>query len=1807
MAPIKRKTTSEIDTIRPTKKPKPTKPVSGPPALRQEEPSFPRGGASVLTPLEQKQIQVQAKNDVLFEQETGRKAPKNDFVDEEDEPDPISQSELHSSKAKRRSKQKSKLNTPRLDSKEKGIRIEGLSYKRLIPGSMVLGLVSQINRYDVALSLPNNLTGYLPITSVSDSLTARVERLAEDNLEDDDGTQEQEIDLQSFFFIGQYLRAFVVSTERDAAAGMKGKRHIELSVNPRQANSSLKRIDIVVNSMVQASVRSVEDHGLIMELGMEGDGVRGFMSSKEIGRNTDISHVQQGTVFLCLVTGFGSNGNVVKLSADTEKAGNLKKGHFLIDAPTIDCFLPGTAVEILVSEVTKAGILGTAMGVLNLTADLVHSGTAASGKDLETKYHVGDRIKGRIICTFPDSEPSKIGFSLLEHVTSLKSNPTSSKLDSEDTSPTSVLPLSTIVPEARIARVEPGVGLLVDMGVIGIRGFVHISRIADGKVENIAQDAGPYKVGTVHKARVIGYNYLDGLFIVSLEPKVIAQPFLSVDDVRVGQIVKGTIEKLLIKESGVSGIIVNLAEGVTGLVPEIHFADIHLQYPERKFKEGASVTARVLSTSPAERQLRLTLKKTLVNSEQIWKSYDDLEVGAEAPGTIIKIISSRGAGAVIQFFGSVRGFLPVSEMSESYIDDPEEHFRLGQVVKIRLISVDPAQKRMIVSCKDPSIAGAAQQEQLERIVIGSTVNGTVSEKANDEIILELEGTNLKAILPFEHLTDGSAQKSSTAAKKIRVGQIMKDMVVLSKAEGKRLLQLTSKPSLMKAAQSGKLVKHLDDLQEGKEVDGFVNNSTSAGVFVRFANSVSGLLPKSHLPESTLLLPNFGMRKHQSISARVLSVDYAQNRFSLTTKTTTPAEAAKPYNASVLPEGSLSHPVDEVSTNINDFNVGKLTKARISSIKETQLNVQLADGVQGRIDASEVFDSLEDIKDRKHPLKQFHPKQVLPVRILGMHDSRNHRFLPITHRSKAPVFELTAKPSNMASTDLEILTLDKVKVDSMYLAHVNNVAEDCVWVNLSPNVRGRIRALELSDDVSLLKDLGKNFPVGSALKAKVVNINVANNRLDLSSRSGTSTKPLTIGDLSVGMVLPGRVTRVNERQIMVQLTDSLSGPVNLVDLADDYSTANPTIYEKNQIVRVCIRGVDIPNKRIYLSTRPSKTLSSSLPVEDREINTVSDLKVNDVVRGFVKNIADNGVFISLAFNVTAFVRISDLSDLFLKDWKSEFEIDQLVKGRVIQVDLDLNLVQMSLKRSHVDKDYRPPLTFDDIIVGQVVTGKVRKVEDFGVFIVIDNSANVSGLCHKSQMADRKSLDPKKLYNEGDLVKAKVLKIDRDTRRISLGLKASFFEIEVDVEDAEDGAIERSVMRDDLDEDSEVERLQDMLAKNDDEAAEGREVLEETNHDQSDLDMRRSDDGGVDLNGGLSQESRMHGLAAGGFDWTGGIMVAENEASESETDAEAPLPKKKKRRKAEPQSDLTGNLDVHGPQSVADFERLLLGKPNRSALWVQYMAFQLQLSEIDKAREIAERALRTIHIREQDEKLNVWMALLNLENAYGTDEALDNVFARACQHCDGLDIHERLASTFIQSGRYEKAETLYTKALSKYGSTSDAVWLNVATFYITTLNQPSKAHALLPRALQSLPQHTHIQLTSQFAALEFKSPNGDPERGRTMFEGILGSFPKRWDIYSRMVDLETNKGEKERARGLFERVTRAKGVKAGKMKKWFEKWEKWEGQHGDERSRGRVLKLAEAYVRKVAGEKGMVVDFVEEEKAPESEEKDSLVSA
>ena len=128
MASEKRKRAREPESDRAEKKPKPSKPTSrltGP----KEEPAFQRGGASILTPLEQKQVQVQATRDALFEQSTGQKARNTEYGDDETEEDVYVEPTAAPANTKRKRTVRRNGEEPSATLLGSGVRIEGLSYR----------------------------------------------------------------------------------------------------------------------------------------------------------------------------------------------------------------------------------------------------------------------------------------------------------------------------------------------------------------------------------------------------------------------------------------------------------------------------------------------------------------------------------------------------------------------------------------------------------------------------------------------------------------------------------------------------------------------------------------------------------------------------------------------------------------------------------------------------------------------------------------------------------------------------------------------------------------------------------------------------------------------------------------------------------------------------------------------------------------------------------------------------------------------------------------------------------------------------------------------------------------------------------------------------------------------------------------------------------------------------------------------------------------------------------------------------------------------------------------------------------------------------------------------------------------------------------------------------------------------------------------------------------------------------------------------------------------------------------------------
>lgn len=228
--------------------------------------------------------------------------------------------------------------------------------------------------------------------------------------------------------------------------------------------------------------------------------------------------------------------------------------------------------------------------------------------------------------------------------------------------------------------------------------------------------------------------------------------------------------------------------------------------------------------------------------------------------------------------------------------------------------------------------------------------------------------------------------------------------------------------------------------------------------------------------------------------------------------------------------------------------------------------------------------------------------------------------------------------------------------------------------------------------------------------------------------------------------------------MVKFSDIVVGFVYFFDMFDNYDDVNSMNFFKGEVVCVFIVDVDYSNKCLCFFICLLCIMSFILFVVDKEILSFFDVFVGDIVRGFVKNVVDNGFFVYLGGLVIVCVKIFNFFDKYLKEWKDYFQVDQFVKGCVIMVDKVINIIEFSFKVFIFDDGYVLFVLYDSFWEGQIVIGWICKVEDFGVFIVFDDLFNVSGFCYWSQMVERLVVDVMKLYKEGDKVKVCIFEID-----------------------------------------------------------------------------------------------------------------------------------------------------------------------------------------------------------------------------------------------------------------------------------------------------------------------------------------------------------------------------------------------------------------------------------------------------------------
>lgn len=440
-------------------------------------------------------------------------------------------------------------------------------------------------------------------------------------------------------------------------------------------------------------------------------------------------------------------------------------------------------------------------------------------------------------------------------------------------------------------------------------------------------------------------------------------------------------------------------------------------------------------------------------------------------------------------------------------------------------------------------------------------------------------------------------------------------------------------------------------------------------------------------------------------------------------------------------------------------------------------------------------------------------------------------------------------------------------------------------------------------------------------------------------------------------------------------------------------------------------------------------------------------------------------------------------------------------------------------------------------GLIVKGSVITIKENFVIIRLSYST-IAGIAFKENCADTPSPDLGKLYAVGDTVKARVLEFDKSKRQLKLSLKPS------DIPEDEDNQVIEV-----MESDEEIPRALQQESESDEE-----EVMESE--------------------GEKENESGDESAPVGGFGWD--ELGAPPEDS---VVVDNPVEKSKKPKKLSEQDValLEHSLAAQDstPASEAEFERLMVANPSSSHLWLQYASWLLSLTEVAKARAVLRRGLKTIPVHLEEERSNLWLALMNLEAEYGDEDSLETLYKEVRQKMDDKAAALHLAGIYETKKQYSNAYNVW-KQLAKDYKDDVSVWNGWCSFYFKQ-GDSDKSGEILKRALASLPKNEKTHMLTSYAILLYKYDKFD--QGRTIFEDLVSKLPKRLDLWNVYVDQETKVNHFDFVRSLFKRMVEVK-VSVNKIKGIFKKWLAFEDTHGDENSVKEVEEKVQEYISRLS---------------------------
>ncbi len=337
-----------------------------------------------------------------------------------------------------------------------------------------------------------------------------------------------------------------------------------------------------------------------------------------------------------------------------------------------------------------------------------------------------------------------------------------------------------------------------------------------------------------------------------------------------------------------------------------------------------------------------------------------------------------------------------------------------------------------------------------------------------------------------------------------------------------------------------------------------------------------------------------------------------------------------------------------------------------------------------------------------------------------------------------------------------------KVDDVVQGTIVSVSKNEAYLDIKGLMMGVIRGRELFDESGNTSSL----KVGDTAQATVLELENEQGILELSFRQAGHQKAW--GDLEdlmkKGTIIDVPVINANKGGLMVSV-GRVEGFLPVSQLTVEHY---PRVEggDKTRILELLSKFIGTPLKAkiIDINEEEDKLIVSEKAAwEEEQRDVLAQYHVGDIVEGKVTGVVDFGAFVEFGKHLEGLVHISELAWQRIDDPRDIIKVGNEVRAKIIGIEG--SKISLSLKALVQDPWKEAVRRYS---IGQKVSGRVLKVNPFGLFVELDQ--DIHGLAHISELSEKHIHSPSEVAKAGDTVEFKIISIEPENHRLGLSIKA-----------------------------------------------------------------------------------------------------------------------------------------------------------------------------------------------------------------------------------------------------------------------------------------------------------------------------------------------------------------------------------------------------------------------------------------------------